>query len=161
MAIIEGNRQYLTFALDNEIYGIEVKSIKEILELQSLTKVPGTTDYLLGVMNVRGRVVPVVDLRLKFGFAGKPPTVASAIIVLETLKKRTDKLIGLLVDSVDKVLELSSEDVQPAPAVGTRVDEKLLTGMGKWDERFIMLLDTDAVFPKEDLGISAEAALAG
>ena len=120
MATTEQSRQYLTFELAQETYGIEVKMIREILEMQRITNVPRTAEYLLGVMNVRGRVVPVVDLRLKFGLQKAEQTVESATIVLEVTDNGTASLIGLLVDSVDEVLELAAEEVEPAPKVGTR-----------------------------------------
>ena len=150
--------QYLTFEIADETYGIEVKSIREILELQRITHVPRTADYLLGVMNVRGRVVPVVDLRLKFGLPLVDRTVESAIIVLEVDGLGSETLIGLLVDSVDEVVEMGSADVEPAPRVGTTVDGQLLSGMGKRDDRFVLLVDTAALFDGDDLEFAARAA---
>ena len=158
MATIEQNTQYLTFELAEESYGIEVKSIREILEMQRITSVPRTADYLLGVMNVRGRVVPVVDLRLKFGLIKAKETVDSVIIVLELTDNGTETLMGLLVDGVNEVLELGSESVEPAPRIGTTVDGRLLSGMGKQEDRFILLLNTEAVFSDEDLEVAQEGA---
>ena len=158
MAKIEQNTQYLTFELAEESYGIEVKSIREILEMQRITSVPRTAGYLLGVMNVRGRVVPVVDLRLKFGLIKAEETVDSAIIVLELTDNGTETLMGLLVDGVNEVLELGSESVEPAPRIGTTVDGRLLSGMGKQEDRFILLLNTEAVFSDEDLEVAQEGA---
>ena len=154
MTTIEQIKQYLTFELAEERYGIGVKSIKEILEIQRITSMPRTAEHLLGVMNVRGRVVPVVDLRLKLGLAKAEETVDSAIIVLEISDNGTETLMGLLVDNVDEVLELEPESVEPAPKVGTTVDGQLLSGIAKREERFILLLNTDEVFSDEDLEIA-------
>ena len=141
--------QYLTFELADEKYGIEVKSIREILEMQPITSVPRTSDYLLGVMNVRGRVVPVVDLRLKFGLEKAELTVNSAIIVLDLGKDANDSLIGLLVDRVDEVLSLGEDEVEAAPGIGTSVNGQFLKGMGKSDKGFTLLLDTVEIFSKD------------
>jgi purine-binding chemotaxis protein CheW len=151
MAENERSSQYLTFDLAEETYGIEVTTIREILEVQTITRVPRTADYLLGVMNVRGRVVPVVDLRQKFELEKVDQTVDSAIIVLEVQQGSSDTLIGLLVDSVDEVLEFAPGEIEPAPTVGTSVNGQLLTGMGKRDDQFILLLDTDVIFDSEEL----------
>ena len=144
-------RQFLTFELADELYGIEVRSIREILELQRITRIPQSEEYLLGVMNVRGRVVPVVDLRIKFGLAPIETTVENAIIVLEVATEGRDSLIGVLVDTVDQVIEISTDEIQPAPQVGTTVDGQLLSGMGKQDERFILLIKTENLFTERDI----------
>ena len=147
----DGNRQYLTFELADETYGIEVTTIREILEVQSITRVPRTAEYLLGVMNVRGRVVPVVDLRQKFELTKREQTVDSAIIVLEVEQGSGTTLIGLLVDCVDEVLAFGTDEIEPAPTVGTKVNGQLLTGMAKRGERFILLLDTGVIFEGQEL----------
>jgi len=149
--------QYLTFALADETYGIEVEKIREILEMQPITSVPRTAEYLLGVMNVRGRVVPVVDLRLKFGLEKIASTVHTAIMVLEVEDSGEKSQIGLLVDSVDQVYTLNDEDVEAAPTVGTSVNTRLLKGMGKFQDQFILLLDTDVIFTRENWGVDLYA----
>ena len=161
MATTEQSQQFLTFELAEETYGFEVKAIREILELQRITRVPRTADYVLGVMNVRGKVVPVMDLRLKFGLTRAEQTVENAIIVLEVTDDGAESLIGLLVDSVDEVLELAAENVEAAPKVGTTVDEQLLSGVGKVEDEFILLLNIDAVFNSDDLEIAQDSAQQG
>jgi purine-binding chemotaxis protein CheW len=146
--------QFLTFALADELYGIEVRSIREILELQKITRIPRSEGFLLGVMNVRGKVVPVIDLRLKFGLPQTERTVDSAIVVLELSESNSDSLIGVLVDRVEQVLELDREGIQPPPRVGTTVNGQLLSGMGKHEEEFILLLRTDLLFTSEDIEIA-------
>jgi purine-binding chemotaxis protein CheW len=152
------SNQYLTFGLADEIFGIEVRAIQEILELQRITKIPRAQEYLLGVMNVRGRVVPVVDLRLKFGLPAAEPTVESAIVVVELAESGVDSLIGVLVDRVQEVLELSEEDLQPAPRVGTSVSAQVLSGMGKKDDTFILLLRVENIFSAEDVEVARDTA---
>ena len=144
------SQQYLTFDVAEETYGIEVRLIREILEMQPITRVPRTAEYLLGVMNVRGKAVPVVDLRRKFGLDTREQTVDSAIIVLEVSDSGADTLIGLLVDNVDEVLELGPESVEPAPLTGTTVDAQLLSGMTKQDDQFVLLLNTEMLFATDD-----------
>ncbi|MFW6289094.1 MAG: chemotaxis protein CheW [Spirochaetota bacterium] len=146
--------QFLTFRLADETYGIAVRSIREILECQRITRIPRSADYLLGVMNVRGRVVPVVDLRVKFGAPAAEITVDTAIIVLELDDDGRDSLIGVLVDTVEEVIELDAECIEPPPRVGTSVDGRLLAGMGKRDDRFILLLRIDGLFTDEDVELA-------
>ena len=159
MATNEQSGQYLTFQQAEETYGIDVESVSEILEIQPIKRVPRTADYLLGVMKVRGRVVPVVDLRLKFGQPKVKRTVESAIIVVEVSGDGTESLIGLLVDSVNEVLELDADSVEPAPIVGTSDEGQLLSGMAKREDRFILLLDTQAVLNGEELEMARSSAV--
>jgi purine-binding chemotaxis protein CheW len=153
----ETNRQFLTFRLADEQYGIAVTSIREILELQKITRIPRSADYLLGVMNVRGRVVPVVDLRVKLELPSVETTVDSAIIVLEVAGADDGSLIGVLVDNVDEVIELDPSSIEPAPRVGTSVNGQLLAGMGKREEEFILLLRTDTLFASEEVELARRA----
>ena len=149
--------QYLTFRLAGENYGIEVQCIREILELPAINRVPRTPEHMLGVMNLRGSVVPVVDLRLKFGLEAGEQTVDSAVIVVELDQgedqgsKNGSTLIGALVDGVEEVLELGGESVEPAPKYGTGFSTDYLKGMGKRDEHFILLLDVGSVFSSQEL----------
>jgi chemotaxis signal transduction protein len=151
MELLEQSRQFLTFELADELYGIEVQSIREILEMQRITRIPRAAGYLLGVMNVRGRVVPVVDLRIKFGFPPAAASVERAIIVLELTDGAGDSLIGMLVDNVDEVLELDQGNIEPAPKIGTSVDSQLLSGLGKYNGNFILLLRADRLFSTSDV----------
>jgi purine-binding chemotaxis protein CheW len=156
MATNEQTHQFLTFSLMDELYGIDVHSIREILETQRITRIPRSADYLLGVMNVRGTVVPVVDLRIKFGLPVVESTVDTAIIVLELGADGSDSLIGVKVDTVEQVLELEEADIDPPPKVGTTVDGQLLAGMGKHGDDFVLLLKTDRVFSAEEIELAVE-----
>ena len=153
--------QYLAFQLGDEEYGIEVQSIREILELQSIgiTRVPQTQAFMLGVMNVRGSVVPVTDLRVKLGRDATERTVDTAIIVLELTIGGEEVLIGVLVDSVDEVLELRPESVAEVPKVGLGIDSDLLKGMGKRGEAFVQLLDIYRLFSPDEMHEVREASV--
>jgi len=144
-------RQYLSFVLDEELYALDIAKVREVLELQSVTRIPRTPDYMCGVINLRGHAVPVVDLRLKFGIAGTGHTVDTCIIIVEVGMEGERVVLGALADSVREVFELSGEDISPAPKMGTGIRSDFIHGMAKFGERFIMILDIDKVFSLEEL----------
>ena len=148
---INGTRQYLTFQLNDETFAIDVVQVREILEFSTVTKVPQTPDYMRGVINLRGSVVPVLDMRLKFGMSVTEKTINTCIVVVEVSFDNEDVIIGALVDSVQEVFELESECIEPAPRIGTHLRTEFIKGMGKKDDRFIIILDIDKVFSSEDL----------
>lgn len=148
---INGTRQYLTFQLKDEVFAIDVVNVREILELNTVTKVPQTPDYMRGVINLRGSVVPVLDMRLKFGMAMTEKTIDTCIVVVEVAFDGEDVIIGALVDSVQEVFELESEQIEPAPRIGTHLKTEFIKGMGKKDDRFIIILDIDRVFSAEEI----------
>ena len=142
---IETN-QYLNFQLGQEVFGTHVRHVKEILELQPITRVPRMPDCLLGVINVRGSVVSVIDLRLKLGMPVSDNTRETCIIVMDISLDGSETLIGVLVDRVLAVIELDSESIVPPPRIGTGIDADFLAGMGKRDQQFVMILDAQKVF---------------
>ena len=144
-------RQYLTFQLREEIFAIDVANVREILEFSTVTKVPQTPDYMRGVINLRGSVVPVLDMRLKFGMSLTEKTINTCIVVVEVAYEDEDIVIGALVDSVQEVFELESEQIEPAPRIGTHLRTEFIKGMGKKDDRFIIILDSSKVFSAEEL----------
>jgi purine-binding chemotaxis protein CheW len=146
-------RQYLTFRLDNDEYAINVENVREILELCSVTKVPQTPDYMLGVINLRGNVVPVIDLRIKFGFDCDEQTEESCIVVLEVLVDEELTVLGALVDSVQEVLELSDNDMEPPPKIGNRLKTEFIHGMGKRDDLFVIVLDINQIFSTSEINL--------
>jgi purine-binding chemotaxis protein CheW len=148
---ISDTRQYLTFQLDEEIFAIDVSNVREILEFTTVTKVPCTPEFMRGVINLRGSVVPVLDMRLKFSLTRTEKTVDTCIIVVEVSFEGETIIIGALVDSVQEVFELEPGDVEPAPNIGTQLKTEFIKGMGKRDNRFIIILDTDKVFNAEEL----------
>ncbi|NBC28433.1 MAG: chemotaxis protein CheW [Spirochaetes bacterium] len=143
--------QYLTFVLDGEYYALPVGTVREVLELQDVTKIPQMADYMKGVINVRGSVLPVIDLRLKFGMAEAESTVDTAIIVTDVSAGDGQVTVGCQADSVDEVLDIPPENIEPAPRVGTKIKADFIKGIGKNNERFIMILDIDRVFHEEEL----------
>ncbi len=148
---ITETRSYLAFELDKEIFGVDVLQVREILEFTNITRIPQLPDYICGVINLRGSVVPVIDMREKFGMNKTDPTVDTCIVVVEINIDGEACVIGALVDSVEEVFELEPKQIEPAPRMGTRLNTKFIKGMGKRDERFIILLDIDKVFSAEEL----------
>ncbi|MDD2733329.1 MAG: chemotaxis protein CheW [Desulfuromonadaceae bacterium] len=150
--------QYLTFKLDEEIFALDVAKVREILEYSSVTKVPQTPDFMRGVINLRGSVVPVIDLRLKFGMSATEQSVNTCIIVTEVAMEGETILLGALADSVQEVNEMEAEQIEAAPHIGTRLNTDFIKGMGKKDNAFVMILDIDKVFSSGDLSMIADAA---
>ena len=148
---ITDTRQYLTFQLGEEVFALDVSHVREILEFTTVTKVPKTPDYMRGVINLRGSVVPVLDMRLKFGLTEIEKTVDTCIIVVEVTCEGETTVIGALVDSVQEVFELEHDQIEPAPKIGTQLKTGFVKGMGKKDDRFIIILDIDKVFSSEEL----------
>ena len=148
-----GNRQYVTFGLGDELFGVEVTRAREILDLVPVTKVPQTPDYLLGVINLRGQVVPVVDLRVKLGLPNLDTTRDSCIIVMEVQVDGEVLTVGGLADSVREVMELRDDLIEPPPRLGTKLKTEFIAGMGKVDEQFLILLEIDRVFSSEELAV--------
>ena len=154
VASIVDTRQYLTFQLGDEIFALDVANVREILEFTTITKVPKTPDYMRGVINLRGSVVPVLDMRLKFGIAMMENTVNTCIIVAEVFFEGEKAVIGALVDSVQEVFELEPVQIEPAPKIGTQLKTEFIKGMGKRDDHFVILLDIDKVFTFEELTVA-------
>lgn len=153
-----GLNQYLTFQLGKEVFALEIAQVREVLDYTDITRVPRTPDYMRGVINLRGGVVPVIDLRLKFGMEQTRKTVNTCIIIAEVDLEGETTVLGALADSVREVLELDAGDIDPAPKLGTRLDTQFIKGMGKLDEEFIIILDIDRVFSTEELARVQSAA---
>jgi purine-binding chemotaxis protein CheW len=145
------NHQYLTFKLDEEIFALGIDKVREVLDYTSVTKVPQTPDFMRGVINLRGSVVPVVDMRLKFGMAKTEKTVNTCIIIVEINLEGETTVLGALADSVQEVLDLEPQQIEPAPKIGTKLRTEFIRGMGKRGEQFIIILDIDKVFSGEEL----------
>ena len=129
---------------------------REILSLTPVTRVPQTPDYLLGVINLRGQVVPVVDMRLKLGLPAGAETEDTCIIVVEVQVDGEPIVVGALADAVREVLEIRADQIEPPPRLGTRLKTEFITGMGKIDEQFMILLNIDRMFNSEELAIVQE-----
>ncbi len=154
---IELSLQYLTFRLGEEVFAIEVTRTREVLDYSIVTRVPQTPQFVLGVINLRGSVVPVIDLRLKFGLPQIEKTVNSCIIVMQIEVDDESVTIGALVDSVQEVLELREDEIEPPPRIGTRLKTEYIRGMGNCGERFLILLDIDSVFSADELLLVQQA----
>ncbi len=145
--------QYLTFKLDEEVFALDIGKVREVLDFTSITKVPRTPEFMRGVINLRGSVVPVVDLRLKFGMPKTEKTVNTCIIIVEVTVDNETTILGALADSVQEVLDLEPGHIEPAPKIGTRLNTEFIKGMGKRDNRFIIILDIDKIFSTDELSI--------
>jgi purine-binding chemotaxis protein CheW len=152
------NAQYLTFKLDHELFAIDIAKVHEVLEFQSMTCVPGTPDFVRGVMNLRGNVVPVIDMRLRLGLSMTERSVDTCVVIAEVTVDGESTVLGALVDSVEEVIDLDAGHLAPPPAMAGRTSSKVIHGMGKRGEQFIMILDLDSTFTGEDLRASAAAA---
>jgi purine-binding chemotaxis protein CheW len=152
--------QYLSFTIGETDYGLPILSVKEILQHEETTPVPGTPASIRGVINVRGQVVPVVDLSVKFGRPASVPTNRTCILVVEAGSGAERLVIGVLADAVNEVLDLPVDEIEPAPTFGTNVRLDFLTGMGKVGKGFVLLLDTDRVLTASEAELAAQVAAA-
>lgn len=154
--------QYLTFTLDKEQFAVGITSVREVLEFTTATKVPRTPDFMRGVINLRGSVVPVIDLRLKLGLSRTETTIDTCVVILEVEAQGEKLVMGALADSVQEVIELEQRNIEPPPRMGTRVNIDFIRGIGKRDERFLMVLDIARVLTDQDLkAVAGGVALPG
>ena len=143
--------QYLTFMLGDEVFALDIGKVREVLDFTSIAKVPQTPDFMLGVINLRGTVAPVVDMRLKFAMTPTETTVNTCIIIVEIEIDGETNVLGAMVDSVQEVMDLDPDQIEPPPRIGTRLNTKFIKGMGKRDNQFIIILDIDKVFSADEL----------
>ena len=143
--------QYLTFRMAGEDYAIRILQVKEIIAYDSVTRVPGTPPWIRGVINLRGSVVPVVDLAVKFSLTASTVTQTSCIVIVEVKLGGEQATMGILADSVDEVVFLSQQEVEPPPPFGSRVAVNYLYGIGKISGRFVLILDIDRVLSNDEL----------
>ncbi|QWV94512.1 chemotaxis protein CheW [Geomonas oryzisoli] len=148
--------QYLTFKLEDELFALDIGKVREVLDFTSITKVPQTPDYMRGVINLRGSVVPVVDLRLKFGMAMAEQTVNTCVIIVEVELEGEKVVMGAMADAVQEVMDLEPDQIEPPPRIGTKLNTDFIKGMGKHNEQFIIILDIDKVFTSGELEMVQE-----
>ncbi len=148
---------YLTFILEDERFAIDVSQVREVLDLSKITKVPRTPEFMRGVINIRGSVVPVIDMRLKFGLPVAESTVNTRIIVMEIVTEAQTIVVGAVADSVNDVLEIEPDQIEPPPEIGSRWKSEFIKGIGKRDSTFVMILDIGLVFSSEELAGVQEA----
>ncbi len=153
-------RQYLSFVVGGTDFGVPILKVKEILQYEGVTRVPGTPGSIRGVINVRGAVVPVVDLGVKFGKGEVPETKRTCVLVVETKTKDETLTLGVIADAVSEVVDLANDDIEPPPAFGTGVRLDHITGMGKVGKGFVILLDIDRVLTASEAELAAATAAA-
>jgi purine-binding chemotaxis protein CheW len=150
--------KYLTFILGDETYGLEILKVQEIIGMQEITKVPRTPDYVKGVINLRGKVIPVVDLRRKFGMQEIETTRKTCIIVVQVARNENSVTMGIVVDEVSEVLEIAADEIEPSPAFGTNVDTVFILGMAKTKDAVKILLDINKVLSEGDIEALSQTA---
>ncbi len=143
--------QYLTFKLGDEVFALDIGKVREVLDFTTVTKVPQTPDFMRGVINLRGNVVPVVDMRLKFGLSITEKTVNTCVIITEIEVDGETTVLGAMADSVQEVLDLEPEQIEPPPRIGAKLNTDFIMGMGKHNDQFIMILNIDKVFSAIEL----------
>jgi purine-binding chemotaxis protein CheW len=144
-------QQYLTFFLAEEEYAINIQRVKEIIEYTAVTKVPKVPEWIRGVINLRGNVVPIVDLTVRFGLKARPVTKTTCIVVVEVEQDSERTVMGVIADAVNQVIDLAPKDIEEPPAFGTRVRLEYLFGMGKLGKKFALILNIDRVLSNTDL----------
>lgn len=145
------NLQLLTFLLDDEVYGTDISQIQEVLEYRKVTPVPRTPDFLLGVINLRGKVVPVVDLRRQFGMKLSEVTVNTCIVIVDVMVDGEKTPMGILADAVKEVVELNLDQITPPPRIGSHIDTHFISGMGRYEDGFIIILNLPKIFSADDI----------
>jgi purine-binding chemotaxis protein CheW len=148
---MQANDQYLTFFLAGEEYAISILQVTDIIECGAVTRVPGTPPWIRGVHNLRGTVVPVIDLAIKFGLPATEITRRTCIVIVELRADDETLIMGVMADSVHQVVDFNSEQIQPAPAFGPRVHVDCLLGMASSNGKFVLLLDIDRIFSSDEI----------
>lgn len=155
---ISGAAQFLTYMLNDEIFALNITRVREVLDFTTVTRVPRTPDFMRGVINLRGSVVPVIDLRLTFGLPQTEKTLSTCVIITEVDVDGDAVVLGVLADSVQEVLELGPDSIEPPPRIGDRLRTAFLEGMGKNGDRFIMIMNIDKVFSAGELSSAMQLA---
>lgn len=150
--------QFLTFTLGKEIFALDIGTVREVLELTSITKIPRTPKFMRGVINLRGHAVPVVDMRLKLGMSQGEDTVDTCIIIVEIEFDGEFTVMGALVDSVREVFEMTPDTIEPAPKMGAAINAEYIKGMGRQSDQFIIIIDINKIFSAEELAAAKELA---
>ncbi len=156
--VLERAGKYLTFQLAAEEYGLEILKVQEIIGMMKVTRVPKMPDYVRGVVNLRGKVIPVVDLRLKFSMESQEDTERTCIIVVQIDLAGEQVTMGIIVDEVSEVLDVAENQIEEAPSFGENVSTEFILAVGKIDEKVVMFLDIDKVLSSEDIDLIEEAS---
>jgi purine-binding chemotaxis protein CheW len=153
--------KYLTFNLAAEEYGLEILKVQEIIGIMSVTRVPRTPEFVRGVINLRGKIIPVVDLRLKFDLEAKEDTEKTCIIVVQVARADQQVTMGIIVDEVSEVLDITAGQIEPPPEFGNAVEADFILGMGKVEQKVVMLLDVDKVLSGEEVSLVSKVGQEG
>jgi purine-binding chemotaxis protein CheW len=143
--------KFLTFLLGREIYGLPIKKAKEIIGMMEITHIPKTQSYIKGVINLRGKIIPIVDLRLRFGMVEKEYSDRTCIIVIEVNANETQRLAGIVVDTVSEVVNIQQGEIEPSPEYDAQIEGNFLTGLGKMKDKVILILDIEKILSREEL----------
>lgn len=149
MSITE--EKLLTFSLGSEGYGLSILKVKEIIGMLHITPVPKTPNFVKGVINLRGKIIPVMDLRIKFGMDEIPYNERTCIIVVEIEIMNTQRLLGVVVDMVSEVVSISSNEIEPPPECGSKSEENFILGIGKLKDRVVIIIDINKIFIIDDV----------
>lgn len=152
-----GKKTYLTFGLGDEIFAVNVQQVHEVLDFKTITKIPGAPDFMRGIINLRGHVVPVVDMRLKFGMTETEKTLSTCIIVMDVGTGEHKTMIGALADSVKEVFEFEPGQIEPPPRFGEKGKMDFIQAIGKRDDQFIIILNFNKAFSTDEVVMLSEA----
>lgn len=158
LTVQQEESQFLTFLLGSEMFAIDILGIKEIIEYGSLTTVPMMPEFIRGVINLRGAVVPVVDLSARFGRHASAVTRRSCIVIIETESEEDKQDIGVVVDAVSEVLEIPASEIEPPPSFGAKIRAEFIQGMGKIKDKFVIILDVNKVLSVDEMAMLTTVA---
>jgi len=147
--------QYLTFMLDAEVFAINILNIKEIIEYGQLTEVPRMPGFIRGVINLRGSVVPVIDLSARFGKSSSEITRKTCVVIIEVMHEDEQHTVGVMVDAVNAVLDIEASQIEPAPSFGANIRNDFIQGMGKVENKFVIILDVNYVLSMDEMATLA------
>ena len=146
-------KKFLTFLMANEKYGLEILKVREIIGMMDVTSVPTTPAFVRGVINLRGKVIPVIDLRVKFGMEAKENTQRTCIIVMHLTHTAQEMTLGIIVDEVSDVLDIDQAQIEPPPSFGANIRTDFILGMGKVDQKIVTILDIDRVLSEQEIAL--------
>jgi len=151
--IVDKGNKYLTFELNEEEYGLEILKVQEIIGMMNVTHVPRMPEYVKGVINLRGKIIPIIDLRMKFEMQAQEYNERTCIVEVQVQSHGQNVIMGVIVDRVSEVLDIADKQIEETPAFGANVNTEFITGMGKVGQRVVMLLDIDKVFSYDEMEI--------
>lgn len=155
---MEDAHQFLSFTLDAEVFALDVHKVREVLDRTELTRVPRMPDFMRGVLNIRGSILPVIDMRVRFGMGQVVETVDTCIVVVEVDVEGETTVLGAMVDGVDEVFELDASALEPPPKMGAKLKTEFIEAMGRRDDGLIIILDADRVFSSDEIVAVRSAA---